>query len=154
SPDGGICRGSEAASGFVHLLNPFNGTGDDEPGLVDCNGGKSIHLGIVPQNSTAGAMEQVSGADKTHGFFYRVPGMAAVSVCSISVVGPPTNETCDVAAGQHTTIQLAQLRTAVAQYGTVAWLPQSTGGRRTQYTVDLSSSSGALKNFVMASDAM
>ena len=49
---------------------------------------------------------------------------------------------------------MAQFSPALAQFGTVVSLPETTGGRRTQYAAELYSATGAMKSFKLASDAL
>jgi hypothetical protein len=167
----GVCIGSEPSSpsgdgvGQVRLLNPFK---DDSTG-----GGATTVCGPVnivvqlalsaPDSASMGGVVNVPpGEDKTHGFFYRLPGMAtAVIQGSTSRCEPPKDppDKCkadppDPALIKTVPLQLARLHTAIAQYGKIAWLPVSTNGRRTQYTLDLSPTTGAMKNFIVASDAV
>ncbi|MCB1022414.1 MAG: DUF4831 family protein, partial [Acidobacteria bacterium] len=75
-----------------------------------------------------------SFTDKT-GFRYRMPAMLPAAVIN--------------SAGDR---ELGRAAIAVAQLGYVATLPRSTGSRKTQFVLDLHSS-GALKNFQVASEA-
>lgn len=70
-----------------------------------------------------------------NGMFYRLPRLAQVRV----------------AAGAEEKFQ-AQVQ--VAQMGTIAYLPTSTGGRKTQYKAELYPASGALKSILIGQEAV
>jgi Domain of unknown function (DUF4831) len=145
NPDKGICPPSDST---LTPTNPFGGNGDStDSGIsADCNtdvieirlkldvpsqAGNSISVPEVPLNKT--------------GFFYRVPVSARVQIRAY----PISERTL-----KHPGVLLSSETMWVAHMGKTAWLPPSTGGRRTQYTLDLWESNGGIKNFKVASDAM
>jgi hypothetical protein len=77
--------------------------------------------------------------NEDHGFFYRIPGKALV--------------TLDVTDDKGTT-EKGRDTLAIAQFGALVALPASTGGRKTQYSLNLFDSSGALKQITVGSSAL
>jgi hypothetical protein len=69
-----------------------------------------------------------------NGLFYRIPALVQVRV----------------SAG---TSEMAQAQVAVAQMGTIAVLPTTTGGRKTQYAASLYPATGALKSILVTHEA-
>jgi hypothetical protein len=80
------------------------------------------------------------GQNGNRGFFYRIPGRAVAFIRQEQQKGPAD--------------ELARKTLSIAQFGKVASLPASTGGRRTKYTLELFESSGGMKNFVMGSSSL
>jgi hypothetical protein len=120
----GIC--AVAVDPTVTVVNPL------PDGAPACAAGAEItrlHLASVdaPPASLA-----ASGGNT--GFFYRIPGVGRAEV------------------RQDDRTLLAR-RIAVAQFGVVAAMPESTGGRRSAVTAELYSASGALKTVAVTSDA-
>jgi hypothetical protein len=81
------------------------------------------------------------------GFYYRVPAAALVRLVRTKSAPPPAP------APAPEPEELGRSVLTVAQGGTTVSLPATTKGRRSSYTLALFDSTGALKNFVMASDA-
>jgi hypothetical protein len=78
------------------------------------------------------------------GFHYRIPAKSHVVLQTERV----NDKNVTVRAG------VAQYSPAIAQFGVVASLPATTGGRKTQYVTELFSATGALKSFKLSSEAM
>lgn len=78
---------------------------------------------------------------RERGFYYRVPGVALVRLMTTDATNNPTEK------ARKPDVQ-------IAQYGTTASLPASTGGRTTKYVLSLFETSGAMKNFTLGSDAL
>lgn len=101
------------------------------------------------------ADEIPASTEKKTGMFYRVPAKAIVRIYSGTIDGGQTAGVVTVPRpGAGTLAALYYTRTSIAQIGKIVSLPESTGGRRTQYTMDLYADTGAIQNFSMASDAV
>ena len=74
------------------------------------------------------------------GFYYRIPADALAKVVKVKPGGAIEEAT--------------RQGVSIAQYGETVSLPSSSGGRRTKYSLTLSESTGALKNFTLGSDAL
>lgn len=94
-----------------------------------------------------------STADRS-GMFYRIPAKALVRVYAGTIEGPNTPGPVTVPQLPTALPTLYSIRTTIAQIGKVVSLPETTGGRRTQYTMDLYADTGAIQNFAMTSDAV
>ncbi len=101
--------------------------------------GRRSHSTPIPQTA-----DVIRSADLTQkgkrGFYYRVPAEALAKI--ISVEG---NKEGEVIMRQPVT---------VAQYGVTVSLPASSGGRKTNYSLELSEVTGAMKNFSLGSEKL
>jgi hypothetical protein len=100
-------------------------------------------------------------SDKS-GFFYRVPAKALVSVSTGTIAecdqkqaeAKAKAESKCIAVKQDADALVYEARTAIAQLGKIVSLPETTGGRKTQYKMDLYPDTGALQNFTLSSKAV
>lgn len=114
----------------------------------NCDQGKSV---LVQLTADASQMSENVKAANFHesgerGFYYRVPAKVSVALCEENLSDAPRR--CQQAN------EFARDDLAIAQYGTIASLPASTGGRRSSYKVVYYSSTGAIQTFNIASDAL
>ena len=107
------------------------------------------------------------------GFYYRIPAKALIKLETANI--PPANMTLldlqsDRGRAWRSNVpneappagpffvpvgdELGRENMRVAQIGVVASIPASAAGRKTQYTIDFDESTGALKNFKLASNAL
>jgi Domain of unknown function (DUF4831) len=70
-----------------------------------------------------------------NGLVYRIPASADIRIMS---------DTKELKSGQF----------PIAQLGTTAFLPNTTGGRKTQYVTELSPATGAIKNIMIGQEAL
>jgi hypothetical protein len=87
---------------------------------------------VLAQQTTYAAT--IASTRPSSGIYYRIPGKASLTL-------------------RLGTVEIGKALPSVAQYGPIASLPDSTGGRKTQYTVELHAATGAIKSFTMAGDA-
>lgn len=153
-PERGVC--ADTTQSGVTVLNLFKGTGDAHtPGIVgnakECPlNATEVRLRFSSTGaSAANAITTPSPKKGGTGFYYRIPGTATISI-------EQTVADSDESGYKATTstLQIVATRVSVAQLGKTVWMPVSTGGRRTQYVFDLVGTSGGLKNFKVASDAV
>lgn len=116
---------------------------------VACTGQKVQLVMALGENGEGGPggtqlSERIYGAglreNGDRGFYYRIPGRAVAFIRREQEKAPAE--------------ELARKTLSVAQFGRVASLPASTGGRKTKYTLELFESSGGMKNFVMGSSSL
>jgi hypothetical protein len=95
---------------------------------------KKLEIKVAGENAFATAIGALK-SESDRSFFYRVPGTANVSV---------------LADGKG----ISQKNLPVAQFGTVASLPATTGGSRNKYDIELSTDTGALLSFKVSADPL
>lgn len=131
SSSGGICA--------IHTSNLKNPP-QPPPGFYNsCSGDQMIDLALhsEPEQLSDALVEKDFDQSGSRGLRYRVP--AQVTGVLLRLASPAR--------------EIVRKRLEIAQLGATFSLPDSTGGRKTQYTMDLHDS-GALKNFVMGAEAL
>lgn len=101
--------------------------------LSSANTKVKLENGAAPSVRVASVTLE-DASNRNTGFFYRVPGTGKFETFSDD---------------QRTLVQ----DVAIAQFGNIAALPQSTGGRRSAITLELYGTTGGLKTLSIASDA-
>lgn len=123
---------------------------DDQKVAVACNGKKvwlEMDLGENGEGGAGGATfaQTVRTAgfsqDGKRGFYYRIPGRA---IAKLLLQGDSPGEKDE----------MGRTALSIAQFGETVSLPSSTGGRKTKYDLELYTSSGGMKNFIMGSEAL
>jgi hypothetical protein len=113
-----------------------------------CVDGKSVLVQLDSRNTQLSENVKTANFNDSgqRGFYYRVPAKASVTLCEENLSPAPTR--CQEKN------EVARDELAVAQLGTIASLPASTGGRRSSYKLAYYSSTGAIQTFNLASDAL
>ncbi|HZE70011.1 MAG TPA: DUF4831 family protein [Pyrinomonadaceae bacterium] len=151
SPDNGVCKLLATDQG-VKVKSKFSLMKACPKENPNCEEDEMIDFPCDPANTTSVSLNIALGrrgqneyqfADRVkssrlaetgeRGFYYRIP---ATSLATLKI-------------GKN---EKARQNVAIAQLGLTASLPASTGGRKTEYKIDLFEASGALKNFTLGSD--
>jgi hypothetical protein len=127
----GVCQ--DTASSDVDVREPYPHQ------RWACGDRREVFLAVRSERQIADVLDGDEPPGKDLAFRYRIPALALVRV----VVKAGATET-----------QLARADIPVAQLGVTVPLPASTGGSRTRYKVGLHPEHGALKSFVLGSDAV
>jgi Domain of unknown function (DUF4831) len=136
SPTKGICSGASGLSA-EQTARPILVRENTPPSArhvkicESADTAQPVNLSLVPQTTYAAT---IASSRSSSGIYYRVPGKASL--------------TLRLGEGE-----IAKAMPAVAQYGPIVSLPDTTGGRKTQYMVELHPATGAIKSFTMAGDA-
>jgi hypothetical protein len=155
-PSGGICPAEASTQESLTLVENL----PPPARLASCEAKDAVTVMLAITRPTGQYSEIVSAAadaasartNRERGFYYRIPARAQVVLQTQRQEEreDPKSRT----KGFVTLIAgLAQYSPSIAQFGTVVSLPATTGGRKTSYTADLYSATGALRTFKLASEA-
>ena len=145
-PDQGVCSIASPASGLNIPDIPDNFTAPAEACgnalhhvqlSLSCTARSQVALRVRGAERSNPDGEKVDAGDRS--YYYRVPATVTASILD-------TAGTTKKTFGRNTV--------GLAQWGAIASLPASAGGSRNKYAVTLSSTTGALTNFAMDTDAV